>query len=133
MKSVGWRATQILKIKTNDLTKVGSIVDVAVNNGANQINSIEFYLSTSKDDDSKQLVLAKSTQNAKNKAQTIANNLGVKLDKIVSASESNYGYIPYMYTLKNNIGTAAVMESTKVMPSDVTVSADMTLVYAIKQ
>ena len=37
---VGWRATQTLKIKTTDLNKVGTIVDVAVNNGANQINNI---------------------------------------------------------------------------------------------
>lgn len=133
MRSMGWRATQTLKIKTSDLTKVGDIVDVAVTNGANQINSIEFYLSTTKDDQSKQLVLAKATQNAKNKAQTMAENLGVKLDKIISASESNYGIVPYKYMMANNVGAAAVSESAKVLPSDVTVSADMTLVYSITQ
>lgn len=132
-KSVGWRATQTLKIKTNNLAKVGDIVDVAVKNGVNQINFIEFYLSTSKDDESKQLVLAKATQNAKKKAQTMADNLDVKLGNIVSASESNYGYMPYQYKMANDAGTAAVQESATVMPSDVTVSADMTLVYAIKQ
>jgi len=132
-KSVGWRATQTLKIKTDDLTKVGDIVDVAVSNGANQINSIEFYLSTTKEDESKQLVLAKATQNAKNKAQTMADSLGVRLDKIVSASESNYGYMPYRYAMANNVGMEAVKESANVMPSDVAVSADMALVYAIKQ
>ncbi len=133
MRSMGWRAAQTLKIKTADLAKVGDIVDVAVNNGANQINSIEFYLSTAKDDESKQLVLAKATQNAKKKAQTMADNLEVQLGKIVSASESNYGYMPYRYTMANNVGMEAVKESATVMPSDVTVSADMTLVYAIKQ
>ncbi|MFA6460925.1 MAG: SIMPL domain-containing protein [Candidatus Woesearchaeota archaeon] len=131
--SMGWRATQTLKIKTNDLTKVGDIVDVIVQSRGNKINSIEFYLSTSKDDESKQLVLATATQNAKKKAQTMADNLGVKLDKIVSASESNYGYVSYKYTMANNMGLSAVQESAKVMPSDVTVSADMTLVYSIKQ
>lgn len=133
MKNVGWRATQNLKIKTGDLTKVGDIVDVAVKNGANQINSVEFYLSASKDDDSKQLVLAKATQNAKSKAQTMADSLGVKLDKIVSASESNYGYRPFEYNMMNKDGAAAVSESAKVLPRDVSVSADMTLVYSIKQ
>jgi len=45
---VGWRASQTLKIKTTDLTKVGQIVDIAVNNGANQINNINFGLSEEK-------------------------------------------------------------------------------------
>ena len=47
-KVVGWRATQILKIKTTDLTKVGEIVDIAATNGANQINNIQFQLSEAK-------------------------------------------------------------------------------------
>lgn len=132
-KSVGWRATQTLKIKTKDLTKVGDVVDVAVNNGANQINSIEFYLSTAREDESKAKVLALATQNAKKKAQTIADNVGVKLERVVSASESNYGYVPYQYTMANNMGKDAVQESTTVLPKSVTVSADMTLVYAINQ
>lgn len=132
-KSVGWRATQTLKINTNDLAKVGDIVDVGIANGANQINSIEFYLSPSKDDESKQLVLAKATQSAKKKAETIADSLGVKLDKLISASESNYVYTPYRYAMADTMGVAAVQESAKVMPSEVLISADMTLMYSIKQ
>ena len=71
--------------------------------------------------------------NCQYKAQTIADSLNVKLGNVVSASESNYGYTPYMYTMANNIGKAAVAESANVLPSAVTVSADMALVYAIKQ
>jgi hypothetical protein len=133
MISVGWRATQTLKIQTTDLRKVGDIVDVAVQNGANQINSIEFTLSTAQDDASKQAVLAQATQIAKKKGQTMADTLGVKLDKIVSASESNYAITPYRYMMTNSVGMDAVSESAKVLPSDVMVSADMTLIYAIKQ
>jgi uncharacterized protein YggE len=133
MKNIGWKATQILKIKTDDFRKVGDIVDVAVNNGANQINSIEFYLSTSKEDESKKLILAKATKNAKSKAETIATSLDVSLDKIISASESNYGYVPYKHMMANSIGDAAISESARIMPSDVIVSADMSLSYSIKQ
>ena len=48
-KLEGWRATQTLKVKTTDLSKVGDIVDAAVDNGANQIQNINFQLSDAKE------------------------------------------------------------------------------------
>ena len=39
-KSLGWRANQVIQIKSYDLTQAGTIIDNSVNNGANQINYI---------------------------------------------------------------------------------------------
>lgn len=130
--SLGWKATQILKIKTDELDKVGEIVDVLVENGANQINSIEFYLSADAEEDYRRDALAQASINAKKKAEDMADSLGVSLKKILSASETNYGYIPYRYPLSNNVGVAAVQESANVLPQDVSISSDVMLVYEIK-
>ena len=131
-ESVGWRATQILNVKSTDLTNVGIIVDIAVSNGANQINNIMFELSEEKEQEYKNQALAEATKNAKSKAETIAESLGVTLGKIKSVSESNYYARPYMYAMAEATGAKAVEEAATVLPSDVTVTANINIVYYVK-
>jgi len=128
---VGWRATQTLKIKTTDLTKVGKIVDVAVDNGANQINNINFELSEEKEQEYKKQALAEATNNAKEKAETIADSLGVKLGKIKSVSEAEYYFRPYAYPMAEVAVEKAVAEAAAIMPGKVDVTAHISLVYNI--
>ncbi|MBW2966705.1 SIMPL domain-containing protein [Candidatus Woesearchaeota archaeon] len=130
-KVVGWRATQILKIKTTDMNKVGTIVDVAVDNGANQIQNINFGLSSEKEAEYKKQAIAEATKNAKEKAETIADSLGVRLGKIKTVSTSDYYYRPYAYAMEKASGDEAVAEAAVVMPGDVTVTARIILVYGI--
>ena len=130
-KSVGWRATQTIKVKTKDLTKVGTIVDIGVNNGANQVNNINFGLSAAKEQEFKQQALADASKNAKSKAETIAQSLGVKLGRIKSVTESNFDYSPYPYMMKSVVGADAVREAAAVLPKDVSVTAQISLVYEI--
>jgi uncharacterized protein len=130
-ESIGWRASQTLKIKTNDLTKVGEIVDVAVENGANQINNINFQLSDEREKEYKKQALTEAAKNAKDKAETIAESLGVKLGTIKTVSESNYYYAPYRYAMAEDSGMDAVEEAAKVLPSDVTVTANIAIVYNV--
>jgi len=133
MVSNGWRATQTLKAKTKDLTKVGDIVDAFVTGGANQIDYINFGLSNEKEQEYKMKALADATANAKAKAETIATSLGVKLGKIKTVSESNYYYNPYRYDMMNvKAVPAASAEAAQVLPKDVTVTASVNLVYSIR-
>jgi len=131
-KVVGWRATQTLKVKTTDLTKVGTIADVAVNNGANQIQSIQFGLSDAKEKEYKKQALTEATTNAREKAETIAESLGVKLGTVKTVSESNYYAPPWVYSMKNSAaGVDAITEAANVLPSDVTVSASINIIYLV--
>jgi len=131
-KVVGWRASQTLKIKTTDLDNVGTIVDISVKNGANQINNINFGLTEAKEQEYKKQALAEATKNAKSKAETIADSLGVRLKNIKSVSESSFNYMPYMYAMEAKaVGTEMVAEAASVMPGDVTVTATISLVYNI--
>jgi hypothetical protein len=129
--AVGWRATQILKIKTADLSKVGTIVDIAVDNGANQIDNINFGLSEEKEQEYKKQALAQATTNAKEKAETIADSLGVKLDRIKTVSESEFYFRPYAYAMEKTAGEAAVAEAAQVLPGDVEITARISIVYNI--
>jgi uncharacterized protein YggE len=131
-KVVGWRATQTLKVKTTDLTKVGEIVDVAVTNGANQINNIQFELSDAKDKEYRKQAISDATQNAKEKAEAIAESLGVKLGQVKTVSEANYYARPYMYPLMAKAAGDVVEEAANVLPQDVTVTATINIVYNVK-
>ena len=129
-KVIGWRATQNLKVKTTDLTKVGTIVDIAVNNGANQINNINFGLTQEKEQEYKKQALSEAAANAKEKAEILAESIGFKLGKVKTVSEDNFYYMPYRYDMMNSKGGGiAVEEAATVMPSDVSITAQVTVVY----
>ena len=132
-KSLGWRATQTLKITTADMTKVGKIVDIAVANGANQINNIDFSLTPDKEQLYKQQALAEATANAKSKAETIAASLGTTLGNIVSVSEAQYYYTPYRYAMGDVAMSSAPEKAASVTPQQVSVTGQISLVYAVKQ
>ncbi len=131
-KLVGWRATQTLKIKTANLTKVGLIVDAAVSNGANQLNNINFQLSEEKEQQYKKQAIAEATKNAKEKAEAIAESLGTKLGKIKTVSESGYYAMPYAYAMAGMAVEEAAVKAATVLPGDVTVTANISMVYYIK-
>jgi uncharacterized protein len=128
---LGWRATQMLRVKTNDLSKVGQIIDISSRNGVNQIGSINFMLSPAKEDEYRQIALAEASKSAKAKAEAIAASLGVRLGALKTVTESNFGYIPYIYTVKSEADNAAA-EAAVVLPSDVTITASISLVYYVK-
>ena len=131
-QSEGWRATQILKIKTTDMKNIGNIIDIAVSNGANQINHIEFSLSEKKQNEYKSQAISQATVNAKEKAKTIAESLNAKLGRIISVSESNFNYFPYRYGLEGIAVSDVAEKSAQVTPKDVTVNANIQLIYEIR-
>lgn len=129
--SIGWRGSQTLKIKTEDLNKIGLIIDIALENGANQINNINFGLSEKKEKEYKNLALANAAENAREKAETIASSLGVNIKGIKTVSESSYNYVPWRYDMVAVAGSEAVKEATAVMPRDISVTAYISVVYLI--
>ncbi|MDF2520430.1 MAG: hypothetical protein K0R84_1058 [Clostridia bacterium] len=73
----GYRATHILEVKVYNLDDVGEILNTMTENGANQINNIEFTLKESARYYNRALRLA--VADAEAKAKTIAGALGAAL------------------------------------------------------
>ncbi|MGB7606184.1 MAG: SIMPL domain-containing protein [Lutisporaceae bacterium] len=76
----GYRATHILEIKVNDLDKVGLVLNTVMENGANQINQIEFTIKDSAKYYNRALKLA--IADAAGKAETISEAMKVMLDMV---------------------------------------------------
>jgi len=88
---VGYEVTQQLEVKIRDLAKTGDIIQGATDAGANEVSNL--YFTIDKEDDLKKQAREKAISKAKAKAKELADQLNIKLVRIVNFSES--GVFPY--------------------------------------
>ncbi len=122
---IGYRVSNTVRVKTKVLSKIGGLLDVGTQAGANTITGVTFTV----EDDSpyRRQALALAVKKAQAKAQTMADALGVKLGKIVTAEESSPGPRPM-----ETFGPARPMAvTTPINPGQVEASASVTLTFAI--
>ncbi|MDF2628443.1 MAG: hypothetical protein K0R39_2274 [Symbiobacteriaceae bacterium] len=91
----GYRIENSLTVTTHDLTKVGSLIQVAVNAGANRIQGITFSV---KDTDKLlEQALDLAVEDAKAKAERVAGKLGAKVAGVYRISVQDGGRSAVMY------------------------------------
>jgi uncharacterized protein YggE len=95
-KDNGFVATHSLKVMVNasDTDKLGPIVDAGVNAGAG-ISYINFELSQESQNKYKAEAMKVAAQDAKTKAESVAEGFGKKVGKLVSVSVNDFGYYPW--------------------------------------
>ncbi|WP_042143231.1 SIMPL domain-containing protein [Paucisalibacillus sp. EB02] len=76
----GYRVTNLLTVTIDNIDKVGEIVDIAVNNGANTVRNIN--MTVSNQDRYYQRALANAIKNAQEKSLLVADTLGVSINEI---------------------------------------------------
>lgn len=93
-----FQAVYRFKVTTKDFEKIGTIVDTSVNSGVNEIDRVEYTLSDELMSKVKAEALQKATVVAKEKAQDLADGLGVSVGDVFSITENNYYYEPYRFS-----------------------------------
>jgi uncharacterized protein YggE len=89
----GYSATNMIRVKTDRIKRVGEIIDRANKAGANITGGLQF---TIKDDAAMRLMaLAQASREARAKADAIASALGIKIKRIVEAEEIEQGPRPF--------------------------------------
>ena len=82
----GYTATNILEVTLDDLTLVGKLIDAATQSGANTVQGLQFTL---KDESAVQgQALREAALKARTKAEAVAQALGLKITRVISAEES---------------------------------------------
>lgn len=126
----GYEITSTLAVKIRNLDKISSIIDGAVSKGANQVEDIQFVI-----DDSEKLkgeARDKAIENAKQRAQSIAEATGIKLGKIVSFSETagieNYPF-PYYLESKDVSGAG---EAPQIEEGSREIKVNVSLMFEVK-
>jgi uncharacterized protein YggE len=125
----GYRASQTIRVELDDLGLVGRVIDSSVQSGANQFESLSFELRD--DSEARRDSLQRAAQQARSKAQAIAEALGVSLGDLHRAEESG-AVVPVIH--REFAGRAAMAmdaAGTPVEPWQVRVEASVTLTYLI--
>ena len=128
----GYTATKILKVTTTEIEKAGKIIDTAVDSGANGVDSVRFGLTKEKQKEVSGEALIRASQVAKEKAESLANSVGVNLGKVISIQESNFNYVTYDYAPRMDMMEAAKSAPTQIEPGKVEVDAFVSIAYEIK-
>jgi uncharacterized protein YggE len=126
----GYSASNTVLVSTEDMDKVGKVVDAATQSGANNIQSLQFMI---KDDSAlRKQALQEAVAKAKSKADAMASAAGVKLVRIVSINESG-GVRPMQ--MRAYGGDMAMMSKaaapTPIEAGDLDISAGVSIAYEI--
>lgn len=127
-----YQVTNTLTVTLHDVSRTGEVIDIAVANGINQAQSIQFMLSDQQQRVLRTEALKKAVDQAKSDADTVAAAMGTTISGVKSADISG-GYYPVMfqnYQYAQGADVRATAE-TPVQPGDITVSASVTVTYLI--
>lgn len=126
----GYQVSNVVQLRTTDLPRVSEAIDAAIGAGANQVQRIGFSLAS--DEAPRREALTKAVTTARDKAQTIAAALGVKLGPVYSVVEQDTGRVQPLF--RQSAALAAAPESappTPVEPGEIEVRARVTMTYEI--
>ncbi len=120
-----------MKVTVKDFDDAGKVIDASVNAGA-FVTSINFELSKEKQELLKTQIMAEAAKDAKEKAGAVMSALDQHLGRAKSVRLETE-YQPYRYYSYDLAFESAkdVQPPTTIMPTDLTVSAKLTVVFEI--
>ncbi|MEE3329921.1 MAG: SIMPL domain-containing protein [Myxococcota bacterium] len=122
----GYRARNVVQVRTSQLEKIGGAIDAAAGAGSNEIQSLQFGIRDPLP--LRMQALADATRNAREKAAAIASALDVEVAGVVSVEEGNVGiHRPMMQRQSLMMEKATPIEAGEV---DVTARVTLTLALA---
>ncbi|MEK9175170.1 MAG: SIMPL domain-containing protein [Patescibacteria group bacterium] len=126
-----YEVRQTLEVKIRDLSKVGEILGGVAGAGANEVGSLNFTVDNPKAMQEK--ARAAAIEEAKTKAKTLSRDLGVRLVKIASYSESGGAQPPPIFYEKAMYGMGVGGGSDVSIPTgENEVRINVTITYEIK-
>lgn len=135
-KLMGYEVSQNVTLKIRDLEKIGDIIAKTTEKGANQVGDITFTIDDEFELKNEARTLA--IEKAKEKAEIIAKQTGMKLGKIIAVHESYYAPVePYAYRNMSKemaYGSAVMQDSVApgIEAGQNEVRVEVTLVYKVK-
>lgn len=126
---IGYRASNTVTIRIDDLFRVGEVIDAALGAGANQLQGVGFGLDD--DREAREDALRRAVEEARSKAEVMADALDVDLDGILSINEGGI-FIQQSMPMEARFAAQADT-STPVSPGEVEVGASVSIQYRIAQ
>lgn len=142
----GFQVRNSLTVTVKDIEKIGDVIDAALSAGANEINDVTFTVSDDRQAELKSEAIADAVAKARADASSVADAMDVTIVSPVEISTTGSQFSPYrMYmdydTGYRSGGMMVTLEGMpvpmptptaappQIQPGDVTVSAQVTVVY----
>jgi uncharacterized protein YggE len=128
---IGYTVSNMVQVIVKDIDNVGNIIDVAGDAGANSIHGISFGLSEEKMAELKENAYVLALGDAQDKADLIAETLGLTISGVQSVSESSYVPVKsYMdYAEASMDGAISSRAPTPIVSGDLSVSVNVHIVF----
>lgn len=120
---ISFRVTNLLDIRTSDLTAAGTVIDAAINAGANKVDALAFNLKDPEALRSKAIAMA--TAQAMEQAKVAANAANVTLGQVLNLTIDNAGIRP-------PLALRAMEASTPIEAGEIQVSATVNMDFEIR-
>ena len=127
----GYRATNSVTVRMDDVNRVGEVFDLATENGANQINGPTFDLQDT--ERVERGALRKAVADAKGKAQAIAEEMGMTIVAWEEIREGGTDAPQPMYRMDAMAARAPGGAGTPVEAGEIETTASVTLVARLGQ
>ena len=127
--TTGYTVTNAIVVKVRNLANVGKVIDAALANGANRVDSLEF--SASDPSAAKDAALADAARDARSKADAVARALGVRIVRILNVyadaqSPAPRNFMPMM------MAKEAYDAGTPISAGELSFEASMNISYVIE-
>lgn len=123
----GYRASNILRIRTSDLDNLGSLLDTVVDAGVNTIDSINFQVSNPEEVASQ--AREQAVQDAIDKAQQLTNLTETELGPVMSITELDTGGpVPRFSAVQES---AADVSAVPISPGTVTIESRVNITWQL--
>jgi uncharacterized protein YggE len=134
---ISYTALNKIDLKTSANANISQFIDLAVNNGANRVDNIDFVISKKTLEENSLELLKEAFRDAKQKAQILAieGNFSLAGVKKIDTSSGGGGYSPPTYFYDNYAADAAEKTpspSTQIIPQKNKVSVTLPVVFYIE-
>jgi len=129
---IGYRVNNEITVELSNLSRIGEVIEKAINTGANKVRRIEFGLTEDKEKELRKEAIKEACENTESKAEAIASGLGLEIVKVFAAKESGVSVEAYRGGFEYAIPVptpAPKALAPPIKPGDVKVSATVSIVY----
>ncbi len=127
---VGYTASNVVRVRVDDLRRIGPVIDAATQAGSNDVRGIRFALRDGQA--SRAEALHDAALNARQDAQALAGALGLRVVRVLSVAEQSPTVVPpVIYPQIRQFAKAEVAPPTPIEAGAIEVSATVTLTVAV--
>ncbi len=126
---IAYEAGYSLSVRVSDLNQVGTVIDLALEAGANQLRGVRYELS--EEAPFRQLALKNAVQDAFAKAEVLATASGTQVARIIQILETGAQVRPIEQRNVRMMAAEGMQAETTVLPGQIAVRASVTIRFEV--